>query len=121
MYVDECGDHVMLPQLGTPQQRYLSLTGVWITRDEMVNQIRPEMEKLKRDHFDYDADESLILHRNDIVRRSGKFAVLRDPVRRAQFDQDLLSCLSRWHFWVVTVVIDKQSHYKQHYRSLRHP
>lgn len=121
MYVDECGDHNMSSDAETEQQRYLSLTGIWIQRDEVINHIRPEMEQLKRTHFEYDRDEPLILHRNDIVRKSGRFHVLRSPDRRERFDNDLLDCLSRWQFGVVTVVLDKKTHSEKGYRQLKHP
>ena len=76
MYIDEIGDHVMSAALVQPQRRYLSLTGVWIDREAAIKVIRPEMEALKRKHFNYDRDAQLILHRNDIVRRSGKFWIV---------------------------------------------
>lgn len=120
LYIDECGDHLMAAHLPTEQKRYLSLTGVWIERSELVKTIRPEMEAFKRRHFDYDADENLVLHRNDIVRRSRRFYVLRDEGKREAFDSDLIDHLERWRFGVVTVVLDKQSHFLKSYRSLRH-
>ena len=46
--------------LEDPQRRYLSLTGVWISDVEVIQRIQPELEALKRRHFDFDSDETLV-------------------------------------------------------------
>lgn len=122
MYVDESGDHFMSgAALRDPHRRFLSLTGVWIDRDEVIRRIQPELRQLKIDYLRPDPDEPLPLHRKEMMAARGRFAPLRDPSRREQFDHELLACLSRWRFQFATIVLDKATHSDATYRLDRHP
>lgn len=141
IYIDESGDHIYgqklyrsfsinalgmapeyYPHLQTMGGRYLGLAGCIIEKEYYRNTFHPEIEALKRRHFDYDPDESpLILHREDIVQKLGSFWRLRDEKSRIDFDNDLIRLMTTLNYRLITVVIDKQTHVTRYSRAAFHP
>ena len=117
VYIDESGDHTYrdTENLST---RYLALTGVVVDRAHYDESIVPTLNALKRKHF---VGDSVILHREDILRRKGWFRVLLDPARAAAWDDDLVEFVGDLRAQLFTVVIDKGAH-RQAYGSVAfHP
>lgn len=107
LYIDESGDHTY-GSLDDPAHRYLALLGVWFRQANDYVTFADALEGLKRVVFGPSPDEPVVLHRSDIVNRRGRFAVLRDAVRHAAFDEGLLDLIIRSRFTMVCVVIDKR-------------
>ena len=103
MYIDESGNPG-LRHLDDPNNRFLSLTGVIIDIAYANEIVRPAMEELKLGAF----GKSVVLHREEIVKRLGPFSVLSDENVRAQFDQGILTLLSEWDYSVISVCLDKK-------------
>jgi len=121
MYVDEVGNHD-LDGCDDPRHRHLSLTGVILGIDYARDHLTPAFDDLKRRYFVGDPDDPpIILHRSEIKYRQGCFQVLRDDVRRAQFDQELFEILERTEFTVITAVIDKLAHREKYKVWRAHP
>jgi hypothetical protein len=76
--------------------------------------LQPALDALKVAVFDIAEGGELILHRREIVRREGPFALLRDEGRRKSFDDGLLSLIEEQPFLVMTVVIDKKEHLERY-------
>jgi lysyl-tRNA synthetase, class I len=102
LYFDETGNAAKKD----PNQRYLSLTGLAIRQDIQDEQVSNKLAALKRQIF---GDESVILHRREIVGRKGVFSVLRDENLRAEFDAQLIEMLRAFPLTIFTVSVDKQS------------
>ena len=110
LYVDEVGN-AGFKRCETPENRFLSLTGVACALDHARDVVAPDMTRLKQKHFGAhpDDDTPLVLHRRELVRREGPFAVLNDGPARGVFDADLSMCFTTWEYRVFTVVVDKLS------------
>lgn len=118
LYIDETGN----PDLEAsrdPNHRYLSLTGVIIKQSHVRDVLVPRLEELKKEVFDPDPDEPLILHRKDIVQRNRPFHALREEAKAALFDARLISLLVECDYAVVTSIIDKKEHLER-YTVWRH-
>lgn len=118
LYVDEVGN----PDLGSsdnPNHRFLSLTGVIIGLDYVKDILHNEIERLKSEHFGAHPDEPIILHRKELINARYPFQKLKGALARKAFDADLLSCLSRWDYTVITVCLDKKKH-KETYTTWRY-
>jgi hypothetical protein len=74
----------------------------------------------KQKHFPGRYGKPLVLHRADIIRKSGPFSVLRESKLEAAFNADLLRLLGESSFTVVGVVLDKLVHGGKAYRQLSH-
>jgi hypothetical protein len=109
LYLDESGDHIF-KDLDNPAKRYLGLTGCIIEKDFYQNVFQPDLEKLKRDHFTYDPDDPVIIHREDIINFRRSFWRLRDERARKAFNRDLLDFLKNHEYIIISVVIDKKTH-----------
>lgn len=119
IYIDESGDHTE-SKADDFAKRYLALLGCIIETDYYRNVFQPSFEEFKRKHFKYDADEPIILHRNEIINKKGIFKVLQDSQRKQTFNDDLLRLFSSSSFTIICVVIDKYAH-NQRYASPFHP
>ncbi|MGH7499821.1 MAG: DUF3800 domain-containing protein [Gemmatimonadales bacterium] len=109
LFVDESGE----PGTASPDDKhgqYLCLVGVAIRHGDYVSHVKPGFEELKSRHFPRHASIPVTLHRSDIVRRKGPFAVLSDPARAEAFDADLLALYRDLPYAVIGVVIDKIAH-----------
>jgi hypothetical protein len=120
IYIDEVGTHDLL-HADDPNQRFLSLTGVILESEYTLHRLLPEMEQLKRDFFQRDPDEPVILHRKELVNKRPPFHALRDPGTEQRFNAALLDVLTRWEYRVITVVLDKKAHRDQYQVWRYHP
>lgn len=110
LYIDEVGNGDLLGAAHDPNVRYLSLTGLIMKVRAHDARLQPAVEKLKAVYIGDNGDKPVILHRREIVRREGPFAILRDDARRAAFNKELLQIIDDQPFLVMTVVIDKREH-----------
>lgn len=85
LYIDESGDHTYRSVAGL-SRRYLGLTGVLIRKSRYDPVVPRELEKLKRDFFDYDPDTPPILTRKNIIKRRGVFRVLLNPGENTRWE-----------------------------------
>ncbi len=119
LYVDESGTHGYSEreEIG---KRYLSLTGVIVASTDTIKILQPTITSMKR-LLTADPDDLPALHREEIVRMSGKFKPLRDEVTRLRFNSLLLDMLSNMDYQVVTIVLDKAAHLRRYRDSAQHP
>jgi len=121
MYVDETGDHANSHSEGG-NKRYLGLTGVIFENKNYKEIFHPAFEALKQKHFPArHPDDPTILHRRDIIDKKGCFGVLKDKAKEEAFNNDLLALLEESKFKLITVVIDKKSHFERYQQSALHP
>ncbi len=109
MYVDEVGNS----DLGSSDllnHRFLSLTGIVIELEYVRDVIFPELEELKSKYFISHPDEPVIFHRKELVNYRIPFAELRDDRIRASFNLELINCLKKWNYQIITVCLDKKNH-----------
>ena len=106
LYIDEVG-HSGIGKTSKHENRYLSLTGVAVELEYMNDVLQPQMEKMKREYFNYHIDEPIVLHRKEMINRKPPFDTLRDESIAKKFDRDLLDLLSKWDYTVFTVLLDK--------------
>jgi hypothetical protein len=120
LYADEVGNHDMT-HADDPNQRFLSLTGVILESEYTLRVLQPEMDQIKREFFQRDPDEPVILHRKELVNKRPPFHPLRDPAIEQRFNTMLLAAMARWDYRVVTVVLDKRAHRDQYQVWHYHP
>lgn len=116
IYVDESGDHTY-----ADQKRYLGLTGVVFENTNYKDVFHPQFEEFKEKHFPHHPDDPIILHRREIIDKSGPFWRLRDAEKQKLFDEDFLSLLQNQKFAIITVVIDKKAHIERYGEYALHP
>ncbi|OGF65899.1 hypothetical protein A3I27_00275 [Candidatus Giovannonibacteria bacterium RIFCSPLOWO2_02_FULL_43_11b] len=116
MYVDESGDHTY-----SEDKRFLGLTGVIFESQNYKNIFHSSFEKFKEKHFPHNPDEPVILHRREILDKSGPFWRLRDEEKRKSFNNDFIDILKKSEFKLITVVIDKKAHFDRYKESALHP
>ena len=109
LYIDETGN-ADLAASRDPNHRYLSLTGVMMRQTHARETVTPLLDQLKREIFQPDPDEPIILHRKDLMNKNRPFHILRDPAKETQFNTALLQLLRDFRYVVITVVIDKRDH-----------
>lgn len=112
LYFDESGVH-SFQKLETIHHRYLALCGV-IFEDEEYRRFQERWETMKRRFFRGDPDEPIVLHRKELMARSGIFSVLEDEAKRAEFDAAVLEIVRATPFVGLIVVIDKAAHLGQY-------
>jgi hypothetical protein len=110
LYIDEVGNGDLKGAASDPNVRYLSLTGILTRQSTHERIIQPGLDSLKAEFFGHTPADPVILHRREIVRREGRFSVLRDPNVQAEFDRRLLRCFEEFPYLAITVVIDKKAH-----------
>jgi len=120
IYIDETGNHDM-KHADDPNQRFLALTGVILESEYNTSVLQPEMDAIKHQFFQKDPDTPVIFHRKEIVNRRPPFESLRDAKVEKRFNQAILEGLERWHYHVITVVIDKKVHRDQYTVWRFHP
>ena len=120
IYIDEVGNHD-LKSAHKPSERFLSLTGVIIESDRLKSEIHQEIEGIKERFFHPDPDEAVILHRREILKKTGDFRVLQVETVKHNFDEELIFLLNKWEYFVATVVIDKLAHIDQYRVWCAHP
>ncbi len=112
LYIDESGDHAY-KHVTDLSRRYLGITGVLIKKAH-YDDVQPQLERLKRKFFKYDADMPPVLVRSQIVKRKSHFGVLREPRVNQEWEESLLDFLRDIRMQVFTVVIDKQVHLERY-------
>lgn len=118
LYIDENGSHGRPRADDAGENRYLCLIGCVIPRDTYISTFDPALAELKRRYFGTD---EVNLHKMDIDKRHGQFAVLADQVTRHSFNCDMVSLYRQTEFAVISVTIDKVLHYERHGGSAWHP
>lgn len=113
LYIDEVGNSD-LKSSRNPNHRYLSLTGVILDLDYVMNVIYPELEDFKCRFFNSHPDEPIILHRKELVNKKPPFTALREPEIEQAFNRELLEKLTTWQYVVITATIDKMRHMEQY-------
>lgn len=120
IYIDEVGTHDLV-HADDPNQRFLSLTGVILESEYVLQVLQPELDQLKRTFFQRDPDVPVILHRKELVNKRYPFHPLRDPECEHRFNAALLDALTRWEYSVITVVLDKKAHRDRYQVWQYHP
>ncbi len=101
--------------------RYLSLTGVAID-EERLEDARDRLVALKARYFRVHPDDPpVVIHRNDILRRTGPFQVFGDGDLLRRFGEDWLDYLGETPFTAFTVFVDKLAMSRREYWAIRHP
>src|SRR5438046_2938912 len=121
LYIDEVGNADLGSSCENPNNRYLSLTGVILETNYDDTVVFPSLENLKNTYFRTDSNQSIILHRKELVNKREPFENLRDPVVEDCFNESLLRLLRTLDYKVITVIIDKKEHRKRYKVWHAHP
>jgi len=119
LYLDESGDHVFR-DVEDAAHRFLCLLGCWF-RNPAYLQFHEDLEAIKTRHLSHHPDDPVVLHREDMVNARKAFKHLRDPAKRAVFDDDLLHVIRSADFHVTAVVIDKAILRRKYGEAAAHP
>lgn len=120
MYVDEVGNHD-LKSSEIPNERFLGLTGVIMTKDDARTVLRPAIESLKEECFGSHPDDPIILHRKEISSRKYPFDALRNAEVEERFNARLLSLFETAPYTVITILCDKREMRAQYGDKCWHP
>ncbi|WP_082109054.1 DUF3800 domain-containing protein [Azospirillum thiophilum] len=111
MYVDEVGNSKIIdaskPGSQSPENRYLSLTGVITKKCDIRPKMHSGVSRIKTKYFHDDPDDHVILHRREISRQSGHYEPLKDADTRLRFHSDVRTLISWLPITVITAVMDK--------------
>jgi hypothetical protein len=109
IYIDEVGSGSM--KIGKNHtDNYLTLAG-FISEDKYyVSNIHPELEALKQKFFPSHPDSPTIFHRYELAHKEFPFNTLVDKDRETEFNKDFLGLLTKWEFYTIGVLLDKQEH-----------
>lgn len=110
LFFDETGNGDLNAAASQPNERYLSVTAIGMRQDHHDNYVTRRLSKLKEDFFGRTENSPIVLHRRDIMRREGVFAVLRNESLKAEFDARLLAIIAECCSVAFTVSIDKLEH-----------
>lgn len=114
LYIDEVGNHD-LRSSDNPNERFLTLFGVWVEKNDIISVIQPQMREIKYEFFQQDPDEPIIFHRKKISRFQGPFKVLySDAEKRLEFGDRMLKAYEEWPYTAVAVTIDKREHVQKY-------
>ncbi len=119
LYIDESGTH----NYSTSEKvdkRYLALMGVIVSEEEYRKVIQPKIREIKL-LFAEDPDELPILHREEIVAKSGCFSKLNDPEFQKVFNEKLENLLEGVEYTLCCVVLDKKTHLVRYGNAAYHP
>jgi len=121
LYLDEAGDHVYSRDENDVVSRYLGITGVILENEHYKTTVHPDFLALKERHFPHSPDEPVVFHRKELINKKGPFWRLLDPTREQAFNDDLLATLGKYDFKLLTVVLDKNTHFARYGKSALHP
>lgn len=110
LYFDETGNGDLNAADKTPNERYLSVTGIVIRQDHHDGYVTRRLNLLKANLLGASPDSPIILHRRDIMRREGQFKPLRSEHIRKEFDARLAAMIAEVVATAFTVSIDKLEH-----------
>jgi Protein of unknown function (DUF3800) len=122
LYCDESGDHTF-QKSNIDNHRYLGLLGVWFEQQTCYREFYERLEAFKQNIFgrrDPD-DDSICLHRKDIIERKGVFGRLCNAELNRRFQDGLLELIAGGRYRMTGVVLDKNTHETKTYRELFHP
>ncbi|MBI5015924.1 MAG: DUF3800 domain-containing protein [Deltaproteobacteria bacterium] len=119
LYLDESGDHVFR-EVKEVSHRFLCLLGCWFRNPDYLK-FHEALEALKSRFLPHHPDDPVVLHREDMLNARKAFKALRDPVMRAEWDEELLAVIAAAEFRVVGVVIDKLALRHAYGDSAAHP
>lgn len=119
IYIDESGNH-NYSKSDDMDKRFLGLTGVILDTETYETELYPRIINIKK-IFTNDLDNLPVLHREEIMAKSGLFHQLNDPQIRADFDRQLLELIENVEFCICAVVIDKKDHLNKYKESAMHP
>jgi hypothetical protein len=104
IYADESGDHHL--EKINPEYPVFCLALCIIKKDDYINLIVPQMQRLKFDFFGHD---NIVLHERELRKQEGHFAFLRtDATMRENFLMRISAIMEQSPFWVVSSVIRKE-------------
>src|SRR5215213_3433294 len=98
----------------SPNDRYLSVTGLVFELDYVRDVVFPSVEELKREYFGHHPDTPIILHRSELVNKKFPFNVLNDPEIEQSFNIRFLGLVQDLDYMAMTVVIDKWEHLERY-------
>jgi hypothetical protein len=119
LYIDESGTH-NYSLSDEWSKRYLSLTGIFLDQVSNEKVLQPAIFGLRKIFAD-DPDEMPVLHREEIISKTGKFSKLADKEMEAEFNWQFFSLLKNLEFNVCGVVIDKKKHFTNYGKAALHP
>ena len=102
VYVDESGDHSL--DVINPEFPLFVLAFCVFNKGDFLSNVAPEIQKFKFKYFGHDL---VILHEAEIRKQHGKFVILRNPVIRAPFFNDLNRVMENAPFTIIASVIRK--------------
>lgn len=121
LYIDESGTPSYEDCAGIDRQ-FLCVTGVTMSLTEAKETLHPSFEKIKNEIFPtHHPDHPVIIHRDEIVKRSGNFWPLRNPEVNKLWEDGLLQILKNTDYKCISVVINKQSYKEKYGNSAHHP
>jgi len=118
IYIDEVGNPD-LDSSDNPNHRFLSLTGVILELGYVQKTFHPQMEDMKKRYFGSHPDDPIIFHRKEMVNAKYPFEKLKDNSTKKGFDGELLACMQKWEYIVISVCLDKKTH-KETYTTWRY-
>jgi hypothetical protein len=113
LFFDETGTGDLTGYKKDPNQQYLSLTGLVIRQDIHDSATTQQLTTLKTDVFGQ-KNANVILHRRDIMDRTGVFELLEDETVRAKFDDGFRQVVTDLTGPVFTISIDKKAHLEKY-------
>jgi len=119
LYIDESGTHGYSFSTDITK-KYLGLLGVIISETEYVHMAQPKIRRIK-EMFSEDPDELPILHREDIIHKSGPFSKLNNDDFQAAFNSALLDLLQNTNYVLCCIVLDKGAHLERYEQAAAHP
>lgn len=121
LYIDETGTDAP-PVSDHPNHRFLSLTGIVMSRREM-DHAAARLSDLKQTVFGkpHPDDRPVVIHWSSIPTRKGPFECLRDEVNARRFSELWTAFLKDTDFTAFTVSIDKASMSRKTHWFVRHP
>ena len=111
---DETGTGDLNAAKDNPNERYLSLTGIVMRQDIHDGYTTRRLNRLKSDIFAQSPENTVILHRRDMMRREGAFSVLNNEQVRKEFDARFAALVAEVPAPAYTVSIDKKAHLEKY-------
>ncbi|WP_113907732.1 TonB-dependent receptor domain-containing protein [Aliidiomarina celeris] len=103
VYVDESGNHNL--QSIDPQYPIFVLAFCVFHKRHYSEVIVPTLEKFKFNHFGHD---QIVLHENEIRRRTGQFNIFRSRQHQLAFMSELTEIIEFSNFVLISATIDKR-------------
>jgi hypothetical protein len=110
LFFDETGNGDLNAADKSPNERYLSITGIVIRQDHHDRYVTRRLNLLKANLFGATPANPVLLHRRDIMRREGRFSALRNDHLRKEFDARLAAIIAECTATAFTASIDKLAH-----------